>query len=80
MWKDTWHKSRVSTSTQGCVEVKDTNDSVLVRDSKDLSGRMLRFPRAGWAAFRVRVITDAIDANMATIARSPSRASRVRHV
>ncbi|MGD0706157.1 MAG: DUF397 domain-containing protein [Trebonia sp.] len=49
----TWVKS--SYSSQGnCVEVA-AHDRVLVRDTKDRTGRMLRFTPAAWRRFADRV-------------------------
>jgi hypothetical protein len=45
----TWRKSSRS-GADGCVEVGEVGD-VLVRDSKDPSGPVLRFTREEWAAF-----------------------------
>lgn len=47
-----WIKSVVSGSQGGnCVEVAFANDEVLVRDSKNPAGPVLRFNSAEWAAF-----------------------------
>ena len=48
-----WRKSSVS-STNGCVEVGAIGRSVLIRDSADRDGPVLRFPSAAWSAFLER--------------------------
>lgn len=55
----TWRKSSYSgNATINCVEVADRSGFVLVRDTKDRTGPVLRFPRHHWEAF-----TAAIRAN-----------------
>ncbi|MFF2353098.1 DUF397 domain-containing protein [Kitasatospora sp. NPDC058115] len=47
-----WFKSSHSSNEGGdCVEVAETADSVLVRDSKDKSGPQLAFSPAAWRSF-----------------------------
>ena len=46
----TWRKSGRSDSG-GCVEVAAAGGSVLVRDSRDRRGAVLRLPPAAWSAF-----------------------------
>ncbi|WP_344339960.1 DUF397 domain-containing protein [Kitasatospora putterlickiae] len=47
-----WFKSSYSGGEGGdCVEVAETADSVLVRDSKDKSGPQLTFSPAAWQSF-----------------------------
>jgi Domain of unknown function (DUF397) len=45
-----WRKSTKSDSG-GCVELAAAAGSVLVRDSRNRSGTVLRFPSAAWSAF-----------------------------
>jgi hypothetical protein len=45
-----WRKS-VRSSTNGCVEVGLVGDQVVVRDSKDRQGPVLRFTAHEWEAF-----------------------------
>jgi hypothetical protein len=45
-----WHKSSAS-QNNGCVEVAVTADQVLVRDTKDRPGPVLRFTHDEWRAF-----------------------------
>ncbi|MFC6020420.1 DUF397 domain-containing protein [Plantactinospora solaniradicis] len=48
----TWRKSsRSSASGSNCVEVAELGQSVGVRDSKDLTGPVLRFTPYAWATF-----------------------------
>ncbi|HWN00806.1 MAG TPA: DUF397 domain-containing protein [Streptosporangiaceae bacterium] len=45
-----WRKSLASDSG-GCVEVAAASGSVLVRDSANRDGAVLRFPPVAWSAF-----------------------------
>jgi hypothetical protein len=45
-----WRKSSKSASSD-CVEMTAAAGSVLVRDSGNRSGTVLRFPSAAWSAF-----------------------------
>jgi hypothetical protein len=45
-----WRKSTLS-SVGNCVEVAGDGDHVVVRDSKDRSGAVLRYTRSEWTAF-----------------------------
>ncbi|WP_081636065.1 DUF397 domain-containing protein [Micromonospora sp. CNB394] len=52
----TWRKS--SHSDEGnCVEVADTRESILVRDSKNSAGPVLRFASGQWRTF-TRAVRD----------------------
>jgi hypothetical protein len=51
----TWRKSSASANGGDCVEVAQSESSVLVRNSKDQSGPILRFGRAEWLWFIWRV-------------------------
>ncbi|MFE7559490.1 DUF397 domain-containing protein [Kitasatospora sp. NPDC057500] len=47
-----WFKSSYSGNEGGdCIEVAETVESVLVRDSKDKSGPRLSFSPAAWQSF-----------------------------
>ena len=51
-----WRKSSYSTSNGGnCVEVADAPGNVLVRDTTDRTGPMLRFGPGAWRTFADRV-------------------------
>jgi hypothetical protein len=50
----TWRKSSYSQNGD-CVEVAYDRACVLVRDSKDPSGRTLKIPFGDWAAFIAQV-------------------------
>jgi Domain of unknown function (DUF397) len=52
-----WRKSRASGADASCVEVAKWESSVLVRDSRDHLGGILKFSPAQWRAF-VRRIKD----------------------
>lgn len=47
------HRWRTSSrcSTGGCVEVADTGDAYLVRDSKDPQSEILSFDHTEWRSF-----------------------------
>jgi len=46
-----WRKSPYSGNANGCVEYAVLGDEVAVRDSKDPSGPVLRFPATEWREF-----------------------------
>lgn len=48
-----WRKSTAS-NTNGCVEVAVADGSVLIRDSANPDGVVLRLPPAVWSAFLAR--------------------------
>ncbi len=52
-----WRKSSYSTNGAECVEVgaPATADRVLVRDTKDCGGPVLRFSPAAWRRFAAQV-------------------------
>jgi hypothetical protein len=55
-----WRKSSYTTSNGGnCVEVAGQESRVLVRDTKDRSGPVLRFSPAVWRRFAERAKTGA---------------------
>lgn len=45
-----WHKSSLSGSGD-CVEVRMESGTILVRDTKDREGPVLRFSSSEWGAF-----------------------------
>ena len=47
----TWRKSTRSGAAGHCVEVATVPASVLVRDSKDVTGPVLAFGERDWAGF-----------------------------
>lgn len=55
-----WRKSTASNSG-GCVEVAAVDRSVLIRDSVNPDGAVLRLPRAAWSAFLVRTRAENSD-------------------
>ncbi|MBX9390442.1 DUF397 domain-containing protein [Streptomonospora nanhaiensis] len=51
-----WRKSSYSTSTGGeCVEISETPEAVLVRDTQNRAAGHLVVPREAWAAFLTAV-------------------------
>jgi hypothetical protein len=47
-----WHKAEASNGGTNCVEVMETEDGFLVRDTKDAgAGPVLAFTHAEWDAF-----------------------------
>jgi hypothetical protein len=56
MSEGTWVKSSYSGSQANCVEVA-VHDGVLVRDTKDRGGLVLRFSPAAWRRFAGTVKT-----------------------
>jgi len=60
--KKTWTKSTYSVANSACVEVAagDDFDTVLVRDSKDPSGKVLSFDQDTWMAFIEDVKSDRL--------------------
>lgn len=50
MTEPTWRKSTFSGSEANCVEIA-ASDRVLVRDTKNNSGPVLRFPPTAWRKF-----------------------------
>ena len=56
MKKITWIKSSYSGGSDGnCVEVSDHGNRVLVRDTKDRTGPVLRFTPDAWRTFAIQV-------------------------
>lgn len=53
MEQNVWKKSTCSGATN-CVEIMDTGDGILMRDSKD-PGTILRYTYAEWTAFTAGV-------------------------
>jgi hypothetical protein len=53
-----WRTASYSSNGGGeCVEVADHRDRVLVRDTQDSSGSVLRFPPNAWRRFASQVKT-----------------------
>ena len=52
--RPSWRKSSYSNSNSNCVEVGQ-DKRVLVRDTKDRTGSMLRFTPAAWRKFAEQV-------------------------
>jgi hypothetical protein len=60
-----WRKSSAS-GNSGCVEVATTDHEILVRDSKDRSGAVLRFTSLEWVAFLAGVRMGEFDPERAS--------------
>jgi hypothetical protein len=55
-----WRKASCSSNGgANCVEVADDDSRVMVRDTKDRQGPMLRFTADAWQRFADRVKADA---------------------
>ena len=46
-----WRVATYTGSSGDCVEVGDTDSAILVRDSKDRTGKALAFTTAIWQSF-----------------------------
>ena len=57
----TWRKSTRSGAAGHCVEIAETRATVLVRDSKDAGGPVLRFAASGWEGFLAGVRNGEFD-------------------
>jgi hypothetical protein len=56
-----WRKSTFSSPGNNCVELADTGDTVLLRDSKHPDQGYLTFTRAEMAAFVAAAATGQLD-------------------
>ena len=56
-----WRKSSRSTGNGACVEIAEISNAVLLRDSKDPDGAVLRFGVDRWRAFIDSVRAGAFD-------------------
>ena len=50
-----WRRSSASGSSGACVEVAESDSSVLVRDSQNRPGTLLVFARSDWLVFLRRI-------------------------
>jgi hypothetical protein len=57
-----WTKSSLSFANGNCVEVSSLDGTVLMRDSKNRDGGVLRYTRAQWAALLDEVRADRLSA------------------
>ena len=53
-----WRKSKASNADTECIELAETKQSVLVRDSRDPVGVVLAFSPAQWSSFLQRLRED----------------------
>jgi hypothetical protein len=56
-----WRKSAYSVNNGNCAEVASTTGTVLVRDSQDQDGLVLRYPATSWTSFLDVARTGAFD-------------------
>jgi len=49
--RNTWRKSRRSVGNGACVEVAAAAEKVMVRDSANPAGRVIRYSPQAWRAF-----------------------------
>ena len=61
-----WHKSSASEESN-CVQVAATHLSVLVRNSRDRSGKVLSFTCGEWDAFLARVRNNELRVDVSRI-------------
>ncbi len=57
----TWRKSSRTAAAGHCVEIAREREAVVVRDSKDVVGPVLRFADADWTTFLAGVRTGEFD-------------------
>jgi hypothetical protein len=57
--KSNWRKSSYSSAQGNCIEVTGDDGRVLVRDTNDCSGPVLRFTADAWVRFAKQVKADA---------------------
>jgi uncharacterized protein DUF397 len=46
-----WRKAKRSAGNGACVEVGPANGQIFIRDSKDQSGPVMRYPGVSWREF-----------------------------
>jgi hypothetical protein len=74
MKRQTWIKSSYSGASGGnCIEVNDRTSDVLVRDTKDRQGTVLRFPPDAW-----RRLVKQVKASLAQTAKKGLHRCRCR--
>jgi Domain of unknown function (DUF397) len=56
-----WRKSAYSVNNGNCTEVASTAGTVLVRDSQDPDGLVLRYAANSWTSFLDAARTGALD-------------------
>ncbi|WP_019631432.1 DUF397 domain-containing protein [Actinomadura atramentaria] len=56
-----WRKSTRSNDGGDCVEVRNTQPSVNVRDSKNPDGPIITVPRAAWNTLHTHINSGALD-------------------
>jgi Domain of unknown function (DUF397) len=57
-----WRKAKRSVNTGACVEVASAAAAVVVRDSLEVRGAVLRYPTAAWQSFLASASTGRYDA------------------
>ncbi len=64
-----WRKSTASVQGE-CVEAASNGNAVVVRDSKDRRGPVLKFSSGAWRNFLIRMQTDTPDTSISQLSRS----------
>lgn len=78
-----WRKSRRSMNNGACVEATTDSDAIMIRDSADQAGAMLRYSPRTWRAFLTQAKIGKFDVNTelaGAAAYSPLRESYFRAV
>ncbi|MGH3670534.1 MAG: DUF397 domain-containing protein [Pseudonocardiaceae bacterium] len=57
----TWRKSTASADQGACVEISAHKSFVLVRDSKNVNGIMLKIPSGTWRELMRRIGNEQLD-------------------
>jgi hypothetical protein len=76
--KSNWRKSSYSTAQGNCVQVDAGCGRVLVQDTKDRTGPVLRFSPAAWRRFADQVKRALLACSLARIGAALSREGRPR--
>jgi hypothetical protein len=56
-----WRKARRSINNGACVEVAPVSRQILIRDSTDRNGPVMRYPRCSWRIFIGDIKTGRFD-------------------
>lgn len=64
-----WRESRRSVGNGACVEVASAEDGIMVRDSADPAGPMIRYTARAWLAFLTATKTGSSRSRAQTLVR-----------